>query len=211
MHHALGKPGASGGLPCDPVTRTIFKMGRVWSAIMAVSTKLETIRNQRSVVMNVPGHASVEVSIDALQPDIVRRLTIHGLAQKLGDAAAKERDPITGKSASAAVKYGSIRRIADALLAGEWTVRAERLPADAITDERVAAVAAARKMEESIVRKWLVGLPEATRAAAFAHPSVAVEIARMRAERAAAGADPDADPFEGLDETTVTEDDNADV
>lgn len=176
--------------------------------------RIETIRNAQSIVINVPGQPSIEVDIRRLSADIVRRLTLHGLAQKIGDAAAKERDPVTGKSATWAVKHASMRRIADALLAGEWSVKAERTPPDAITPDRVEAVARARGTDVATIDRWLNGLTPERRTAVFGHASVQVELARMRAERiAAANPDPDADPFAGLhdDDTPDAGDDDDDV
>ena len=171
--------------------------------------RIETIRNAQSVVINVPGQPSIEVDIRRLHPDIVRRLTLHGLAQKVGDAAAKERDPITGKSATWAVKHAAMRRIADALIAGEWTVKAERTPPDAITPDRVEAVARARGADRVTIERWLTGLTPERRTAVFGHASVQVELARMRAERmAAANPDTDADPFEGLPDADDDDDDD---
>lgn len=163
---------------------------------------ITVIRNHRSIVVNTTGHPSIEVNIDALAADIVRQATLHGIAQKLGDAAAKERDTTTGQSAPLAVKYAAMRRVADALIAGDWTLRPVRVAADAITPERVEAVARARNADPATVERWLTGLSVETRAAAFSHPTVAVALAAIRAERAAAQADPDADPFAGLGDGT---------
>lgn len=163
------------------------------------NAKMETLRNHRSIVVNMPGMPSVQVGLDDLTPDIVRQLTLHGLAQKLGDAAARLRNPLTGQPASWADKHSMVRRVADALLAGDWTLRPEKVAADTITPERVQAVARARGADAVKVEAWLTGLTPDARAKAFAHPSVAVALAAIRAERAAATADPDADPFDGLE------------
>jgi hypothetical protein len=158
--------------------------------------RIETIRTNNGVVINVPGQPSVDVRTSALTADIRNRLMIHGLAQKLADSMAKERDPVTGKSATFAVKYASLKRIADALVSGEWTVKAERLAPDAITPDRVAAVCAARNVDRPRVESWLAGLTPDARAKVFAAPAVMVELARIRASRATV--DDDADPFAGL-------------
>lgn len=160
--------------------------------------KIETIRTQNGVVINVPGQPSIDVRVSALSGDIYNRLALHGLGQKLADAMAKERDPTTGKSAPFAVKYASAKRIADALMQGEWTVKAERLAADVITPDRVDAVASARKVDRAKVETWLAGLTPDARAKAFGAPAVMVELARIRANRAAQ--DDDSDPFAGLTE-----------
>src|SRR5512139_43323 len=101
-----------------------------------MAQRIETIRNTQSVVINVPGHPTVEVDVSRLSRDIQHRCMLHGLTQKLADSMAKERDPVTGKPAGFQVKYASVRKMADTLLGGEWTMRAERLAPDVITDDR---------------------------------------------------------------------------
>jgi hypothetical protein len=163
------------------------------------NAKMETVRNHRSIVVNMPGQPSVDVGLATLTTDIVRQLTLHGLAQKLGDAAARMRNPDTGQPASWAEKHAMVRRVADALIAGDWTLRPEKVAADALTPERVAAVARARDADPARIEAWLTTLTAEHRTKVFAHPSVVVALAAIRADRAAAGSDPDADPFEGLD------------
>ena len=158
--------------------------------------KIETIRTNAGIVVNVPGLPSIDVRVSALSSDIRHKLMLHGLGQKLADSMAKERDPVTGKSASFAVKHASCKRIADALMSGEWTVKAERLAPDAITPDRIDAVAAARKVDAATVETWLAGLTPDRRTAVFAAPAVVVELARIRAERTTSATDED--PFAGL-------------
>lgn len=162
--------------------------------------RIETIRNPNSVVFNVPTQPSIEIRLDRLAANIKDRAMVHGIIQRVGDAAAKRRDPVTGRSASWADKHAAMRNVADALIAGDWTVKAERLAPDAITPERVEAVANVRKADVATVQQWLESITAEQRAKAFGHPSIAAELARIRAERALAGADPDdaEELFEGL-------------
>ena len=59
--------------------------------------------------------AEVTVDVAALSPDIVARLAVHGLHQKIADAAsaAQTRDEA----------LASMQKAADAILAGDWTQR----------------------------------------------------------------------------------------
>jgi hypothetical protein len=160
--------------------------------------KMETIRNRSSVVVNMPGQPSIEVAITALTDDMQRQLMLHGLAQKLGDAAARLRNPDTGAAAPWDEKYRMVRRVADALLQGDWTLRPEKVGADTITEDRVQAVANARATDAETIRAWLSTRTAEQRAQVFAHPSVAVALAAIRAARATT--DDEADPFAGLDD-----------
>jgi hypothetical protein len=162
--------------------------------------KMETIRNRNGVVINMPGQPSIEVTIPQLSDDIQRQLALHGLAQKLVDAAARLRNPDTGAPAPWDEKHRMVRRVADALLAGDWTLRPEKIGADAITADRVQAVADARKLDTETVRAWLNDISAAQRTLVFAHPSVMVALAAIRAARATT--DEDHDPFAGLDDNT---------
>lgn len=61
------------------------------------------------------------LGINDLADDVVRYATLHGLKQKLVDAAAISRDPETGRSATVADKYNAVKAVYDRLLAGQWT------------------------------------------------------------------------------------------
>lgn len=62
------------------------------------------------------------LSIDAttLSGDIQAMATLHGLKQKLVDAAAISRNLDTGRSATIDDKYNAVREVYDRLLAGQW-------------------------------------------------------------------------------------------
>ena len=53
------------------------------------------------------------VFVDQLAPEIQRAAMIHGLKQKLVDAAAISRDTTTGRAATISTKYDAVREIFD--------------------------------------------------------------------------------------------------
>lgn len=63
-----------------------------------------------------------KLAIDArtLSEDIRTQALMHGLKQKLVDAAAISADPATGRPATIDTKYRSVREVYDRLLSGEW-------------------------------------------------------------------------------------------
>lgn len=61
-----------------------------------------------------------------LTPEITTMCMVHGLKQKLVDAAAISRNPDTGRSATVDDKYNAVREVYDRLLSGQWNkVRGE--------------------------------------------------------------------------------------
>lgn len=60
-----------------------------------------------------------------LSPTIVAQAIMHGLKQKLVDAAAISRNTETGRAASVADKFDAVKEVYDRLLAGEWNKRRE--------------------------------------------------------------------------------------
>lgn len=60
-----------------------------------------------------------------LSPTIIAMAVMHGLKQKLVDAAAISRNTETGRAASVADKYDAVREVYDRLLSGEWNKRRE--------------------------------------------------------------------------------------
>lgn len=50
---------------------------------------------------------------ESLAPEIQRAALLHGLKQKLVDAAAISRDPTTGRAATIATKYEAVREVFD--------------------------------------------------------------------------------------------------
>lgn len=55
-----------------------------------------------------------------LNGELQRMAMMHGLKQKLVDAAAISRNPDTGRSATIEDKYNAVREVYDRLLAGQW-------------------------------------------------------------------------------------------
>ena len=60
-----------------------------------------------------------------LSPAIIAQATLHGLKQKLVDAAAISRNPDTGRSATIDDKYNAVREVYDRLLSGQWNKNRE--------------------------------------------------------------------------------------
>lgn len=129
-----------------------------------------------------------EIVIDAntLNPEIRDMALLHGLKQKLVDAAAISRNVETGKSASADDKYEAVKKIADRLTSpdGKWNEgRAAGEPATSASVNSI-LIRAVMKMtghSEAYTKDWLANKTKEQRAALRKNPRVVqimVEVVR---------------------------------
>lgn len=63
---------------------------------------------------------TIAIAPEELNSEIRNAALLHGLKQKLVDAAAISRNPDTGRSATADDKYNAVREVYDRLLSGQW-------------------------------------------------------------------------------------------
>ena len=150
-----------------------------------------------------------ELRIDAgkLTDDIRHEAIMHGLKQKIGDAAAIGRNPETGRSATLADKRAAMRTVIERLQAGSWN--AERgeggAPAGGLLFAALVRMYEGKRTEEEL-RNFLAGKSDKEKAALRKNPRVAAIIEEIKAERAANGDDDGEEPgaelldeLEGLD------------
>lgn len=138
---------------------------------------------------------------DELQPAIIHEATIHGLKQKLVDAAAIARDTKTGRSATIEEKYAAVRAVYDRLLAGAWNEEREGGGAGsyllrALCERK--GIPATDEARVAAIKTWLDERTKEQRAALELNPAVKAIIDRMREEAAARKAG-DVDSDELLD------------
>lgn len=62
----------------------------------------------------------ITVNAIALDEEIRLAAMMHGLKQKIGDAAAISRNPETGRSATTGDKFDAMREVFERLTAGQW-------------------------------------------------------------------------------------------
>lgn len=146
-----------------------------------------------SLLLKFSNGSEVFIDAGALSEEMRNAAMMHGLKQKLVDAAAISRDTETGRSATIEDKYNAVREVAERLRAGEWNKKAEGGgggPASLLAR----AVAELRGKPLDVVRPWLDAKTKEERAALKKNPRVASIILRMQAEAAAnakGGADSD--------------------
>ena len=156
-----------------------------------VSTKVDEVN--RIVSFTVEGCGKLAVSLGELNPAIVAYAALHGMKQRIGDAAALDRNKETGKSATPADKFAAMKQLVDHYASGtdQWNVRGsgERSEgSDAGLTYR--AIAAVQGANVDAVKKRVAEMAEkrgVTTKAILAkfrtYPAVMAELDKLRAER----------------------------
>lgn len=68
---------------------------------------------------------SIEIDVAKLSDENRATGLLHGISQKVADAAAMSVDPETGKPATVEAKRAAMQKVIDALMSGRWTVERE--------------------------------------------------------------------------------------
>ena len=85
-----------------------------------------TVNNTDGILVLVFANGErIDVEADQLSTEICRAAMMHGLKQKLCDAAAMSRNPETGRPATVEEKYAAVKEVYDRLLKGEWNAKRE--------------------------------------------------------------------------------------
>lgn len=124
----------------------------------------------------------VVLSLQELSDEIKGIALMHGLKQKLVDAAAISRNPDTGKSATTEEKMAAIREVAERLKSGEWNKRAaggDSTSEGGLLRRALIKLADGRKTPEEIDR-WLGGMGKKEQAALRAQPQIRAAIDEIR-------------------------------
>lgn len=129
------------------------------------------------------GRALTLVDSD-LSPAIVAQALMHGLKQKLVDAAAISRNTDTGRPASITDKYEAVREVYERLLSGQWNKTREGGGATGGLLFRALCRMYDGKKTPDALREFLGGKTDAEKAALRKNTKVAAIIETIRAESA---------------------------
>lgn len=132
-----------------------------------------TFANGREVVLQV-GDLPDNILGDAL---------MHGLKQKLVDAAAMSRNPDTGRSATLDDKYAAVNEVAGRLVIGAWNKVRDGAATSGGLLFRALCEMYARKTPEEI-KAFLEQKSDEEKAALRANPKIAAIIATLKAAQA---------------------------
>lgn len=124
------------------------------------------------------------MSMDSSQlaSHVYQYAAMHGLKQKLVDAAAISRNPETGRAASIEDKYEAVRAVFDRLLAGQWNAPREGGGGAGGLLFRALCRMYAGKKDEDAIREFLESKTDAEKTALRKNPKVAAIIEEIRAE-----------------------------
>lgn len=153
----------------------------------AVSADVDVDANTLKLTFGAGG--SVTVDANRLVAGIIRQATLHGLKQKLVDAAAISRNTDTGASASLQDKKDAVMEVYERLIGGEWNKVREGGTVTAATQLFQAIVRMYPTKSEESLRVWFDGRDDAQKATLRKNPKIAAIIAQIQAERAAQRAD----------------------
>lgn len=131
------------------------------------------------IVVTLAGQAPFTLAPGGLTEEIQRYATLHGLKQKLVDAAAISRNPGDGSSATPEDKAAAVRDVLSRLLAGEWNKRREGTATGGLLLRALAILYPARTREQLV--EFLAGKSDAEKAALRRNPKVAGIIEEIRA------------------------------
>ena len=131
---------------------------------------------------------------EALAPEIQRMAMLHGIKQKLIDAAAISRDTTTGRAATIATKYDAVREIFDRITGENPSWNKPRAGGAGGQGGLLArAIARYKSVTVEQARAYLERLTDAQKQALRVAPQIATIINELRAESAKpAGIDADA-------------------
>lgn len=80
---------------------------------------IETVKTETGVTVTCAGE-SVTVDCVAFTRELLMTAAVHGVGQKLVDAAALSRNPENGQPATPAEKWARVKAIAERLNGGQW-------------------------------------------------------------------------------------------
>ena len=120
---------------------------------------------------------------DALNSDVQQYAMMHGLKQKLVDAAAISRNPETGRPATVEDKFQAVKSVYDRLLAGQWNATREGGGATGgLLLQALCRMYAGRKVPDEL-KAFLADKSDAEKTALRKNPRVAQIIEDIRAEQ----------------------------
>ena len=149
------------------------------------------VGGKSNVVQFVLGNGlRVEADLSAMAQGMIDQLTLHGLSQKVGDAAAG-----FSKAGDYSGAFGAMQQVVDNLIAGQWSTRGQ---GGGISD-LVQAICELRGVELDAAQAAIDAMDEEQLKRVASHPQVKAKIADIKAARLAKAAEGAADLDELLD------------
>lgn len=153
------------------------------AAIEVSETPTATSFPMGKLTLTFSNGKTAEIDAGKLKPEILAQALMHGLKQKLVDAAALTRDTETGRAATIETKFEAVKAVLDRLIEGEWNKRREGVPTGGLLKRALLEIYAGRKTPEQI-QSYLDARTDKEKAALRKNPDIATVIERLRLEDA---------------------------
>lgn len=159
-----------------------------------------TVENDGTLVLTFRHGEILRIHPESLAPEIQRTAMLHGLKQKLVDAAAISRDTATGRAATIATKFDAVKEIFDRITGENPSWNKPRAGGAGGQGGLLArAIARYKSVPVEQAKAYLDRLTDAQKQALRVDPRIATVINELRAESAKpAGIDTEA-LLDGLD------------
>lgn len=135
------------------------------------------------IAFDVLGVGVIRMDLTAIHGDIMKKAAIHGMIQRISDAAAISRDPETGESATAQDKFDAMQKLVAHYESGtsEWSRKpvAGEGKSGGLLFKALCAMSAETKTAEEI-KAWMSTKTKAQLNALRNTPKVAAVIAELR-------------------------------
>lgn len=169
-----------------------------------------TVTDDGTLILEFRHGETLRVHPESLNPEIQRAAMLHGLKQKLVDAAAISRDTTTGRAATIATKFDAVKEIFDRITGAGGEAPSWNKPraggAGGQGGLLARAIARYKNVEVAAAKAYLDRLTDAQKQALRVDPRIAAIINELRLESAKpAGIDTDA-LLGGLDDLGVDPD-----
>ena len=173
-----------------------------------------SITDDGALILEFRHGETLRVHPEALNPEIQRAAMLHGLKQKLVDAAAISRDTATGRAATIVTKFEAVKEIFDRITGAGGEAPSWNKPraggAGGQGGLLARAIARYKGVEVAAAKAYLDRLADAQKQALRVDPRIATIINELRMESAKpAGIDTDA-LLGGLDDLGAEPDDDDD-
>ena len=174
-----------------------------------------TVGDDGTLILEFRHGETLRLHPETLNPEIQRAAMLHGLKQKLVDAAAISRDTATGRAATIVTKYDAVKEIFDRITGAGGEAPSWNKPRAGGTGGQggllARAIARYKGVEVSAAKAYLDRLTDAQKQALRVDPRIATIINELRMESAKpAGIDTDA-LLGGLDDLGAADDDGDDT
>lgn len=134
-----------------------------------------------ALTLNFANGKELIITTNSLKDGMLYMAAIHGLKQKLVDAAAISRNPETGRAATVEDKYQAVKTVYDRLLTGQWNATREGGATGGLLLQALIRMYDGRRTPED-VKNFLANKTDAEKAALRKNPRVAQIIEEIRAE-----------------------------